>query len=274
MMRKFRRFCFPRKCYALGFLVYAASTIAALVLSRQPALRSVLQVLFFCSCIFFATGMCYELAPKVRNLWVTTIGKFALGFLAGFCAFVADLVGRDVIYKLIRENPDAFPSARTALIWIFTPLFWMLGLFVFAMAWGLVSIIAVCASRVWSYVRFLIQWIINAQPFRIMFGHRRLLKQFSKPSLEKALSRIAGPFGLAVVTASALNGYGVLLERAEPILEGVVVYTGFNAVPAGQYKTLQLPSFVSFLPGDRVCIAEPLPDGKFRFRTLSRNDLN
>jgi hypothetical protein len=67
-----------------------------------------------------AAGVSFELAPKTRSLWGTTVGKIGLALFAGFCVFVADLYGRVLIYKMTGENPDAFPSARTALIWIFT----------------------------------------------------------------------------------------------------------------------------------------------------------
>jgi len=53
----------------------------------------------------------------------------------------------------------------------------------------------------------------------------------------------------------------------------VAVRTSFCTVPNGQYAALKPRSCVAFLPGDRVCVAELSPDGKFNFHTIRRDDL-
>jgi hypothetical protein len=54
----------------------------------------------------------------------------------------------------------------------------------------------------------------------------------------------------------------------------IVVRASFCTVPNGQYTALKPNSCVAFLPGDRVCVAELSPDGKFNFHTIHRDDLN
>ena len=96
------------------------------------------------------------------------------------------------------------------------------------------------------------------------FGNRPL------SLINKGVFRSLGLFGFLGIVA--VVGFG-LASLAELIPEEAVVRTGFYKVPDGQYATLKPKSFLAFLPGDRVCVAQQSPDGKFNFHTIRRDDL-
>ena len=58
------------------------------------------------------------------------------------------------------------------------------------------------------------------------------------------------------------------LPQVEWLLKEVAVLTRFYRVPDGMYANLEAPSFVAFLPADRVCVAEPKPNGEIWFRSV------
>jgi len=270
--RKFRRYTLSEKCFAIGALIFVFEIPFVLLAYRQlaPSSSLVLGIVLTGNFAFWTAGLFYELWSMVRKLWGTAIGKITFGLFSAFCAFIADQFGRHVVYTVTGENPDAFPSARTALIWIFTPFAFILGFYVFALVGILVSGIMSVTSIVWMHFRDLIETLLNAQLIRIVFGHRR--QHFQQVSA-KGIFHLAGFVGVALFSALALQGLAVLQDRAKWIIEQVVVYTGFTPVPPDRYTTVKRNSGVNFLPADRVCIAEPLPNGKFSFRTVQRNDL-
>jgi hypothetical protein len=108
----------------------------------------------------------------------------------------------------------------------------------------------------------------------MVFGHRRQrFQQLSKFSTAKTLSRVFGFFAWAALAAVVGEWLGHFQHRSERTIEWIVVYTGFTPVPPGRYTTIMPNSAVNFLPRDRVCVAEPLPGGNFRCRTVQRSDL-
>jgi hypothetical protein len=171
-MRKFRRLTIWDKCYVIGALLFVVWFIMGMMIG---ALRIVPQsfltwsILATAPLLICAAGVGFEFAPKVRSIWSTTIGKIVIAFFSALCVFIADLFGRVLIYKVTSENPDAFPSARTALIWIFTPLLWIFGFYACVMVAFLVSYFSFIASLVWSLVSRHIHWLMNALTTRMVF---------------------------------------------------------------------------------------------------------
>jgi hypothetical protein len=78
----------------------------------------------------------------------------------------------------------------------------------------------------------------------------------------------------SVESVEALAHLGGSKGHVNPV-EVVVVRTGFYSVPDGRYWGLQPKSlwWVAFLPGDRVCVAEILPNGSANFHTIRRDEL-
>lgn len=270
--RKFRSYTPSEKCFAIGVLSFVFEILFALLAYRQlaPSSSLIFGIVLTVNFAFWTAGLCYELWSIVRKLWGTGIGKITFGLFSAFCVFIADQFGRHVVYTVTGENPDAFPSARTALIWVFTPFAFILGFYIFALVGLLVSGIVSVTSIVWMHFRDLTEILVNAQLIRIVFGHRR--QHFQQVSV-KGIIHITGFFGVGLFSALALQGLAVLQDRAKGIIEEVVVYTGFIPVPPDRYTTVRRDSRVNFLPAGRVCIAEPLPNGKFGFRAVQRNDL-
>jgi hypothetical protein len=142
--------------YVAGFLMIVLG-LSKVSLRGNFALNAMVGITLV-SLALATVGLGFELWNGVRNLWGTTIGKIALGCFFALCTFVADLVGRLIIYKTTGENPDAFPSARTALIWISTPIAWILGLYVCGLGGICASAILAAFTFVWMLSRDAIQW--------------------------------------------------------------------------------------------------------------------
>jgi hypothetical protein len=99
------------------------------------------------------------------------------------------------------------------------------------------------------------------------FG-KRFLRLIGKLSF-----RFSGLVGFVLLFSIVGHQFLRLLPKSDVLLDRLVVATGFQNVQKGQYMSLEPNSSVAFLPGDRLCVAELLRNGKHRFHSVRREEL-
>lgn len=269
VIQRFLGFTLAKKLYAISWSLFVVGFLTDLFLvivlkSRDNAAAWALIPLVL-ALMFGAVGLARELFTVVSRLWNTTIGKFFLVIFSSLTAYIVDLINRQFLYSLTGENPESFIATRTALALLYIPFVWFVLMFLCAVALMAVSGVVLMLCILISY------------PFSLFGLFKERLRIIWSWLMDKVVIRSLGVGGFMLLSILAAYGYASLVTssgpRGELIFEKVVVYTGFYPVPAGRYAALKPNSSVAFLPGDRICVAEPLPDGKFNFRTIRRDDL-
>jgi MFS family permease len=241
------------KLYVIGWIVFAAFP---LLLGLAPTPHKDLALIpFLLALTLAAVGLGLELCRPLRRLCGTRLSQILFGTIfSGLVLFVADLIGRQILYDMTRENPETFLAARAALTIIFAPF------------------VGVSLALLIVFVAIVICAVVA------------MLSTICLPFLSQRLSSL---IGRAMFRSLGLLGFFVLLFIMEYQLislkdhwpqlalvpKAVAVRSSFSRVPDGQYTVLKPNSFVSFLSGDRVCVAELMPDGEFNFHTIRRDDL-
>jgi protein-S-isoprenylcysteine O-methyltransferase Ste14 len=253
-MDSFRHFALFEKLYTISYLILGASILIALLAdfpkSRQAILDDTATALMQLGFALASVGLAILICRRIRRLWDTTIGKFLLASFLAPGSFLADLYIRQEIYKFTSENPEVFTSPRAALTWLAALFF---SLFIAA----LVAAVATTVPAVVLIAR----------------AGMCLLKRRPRPPIMNQFGHVLGFLGLFAFLGLSYATLEAKIPRVERYLKTVAVYTGFYHVPDHMYAALKPNSFVAFLPGDRVCVAELSPDGKFNFHTIRRDDL-
>jgi hypothetical protein len=240
---------------AISFLIFLT-----VLHPDKSAPTKFLKILLFAHlalpCAIAATAKVIELWPRLCTVTClilgSPVGKLGFSLFAGFISFVADLYVRNEIYAMTGENPEAFTSARIALAVPFT-IFLLLG------------VIFLCAYVSVLYHPVKGTALSTAWSLRSLFNSRR---QLFPPKDE--MRHWFGSFGLFVLLCLGIISLSDNGSELELEFERLMVFTGFYFVPNGRYPTLHPNSWVAFLPGDQICVAESLPNGKFTFRTIPR----
>lgn len=276
IVKGFRRSKPARKFYVISWANFAVCILSILLRPGLPPLyKDLYLVPMGLSFAFAASGISVELCSTISRLWGTKIRKAGLALFSAPILLVSDWFSRQTICQMVGENPEAFSAAKTILVCLFTPFLWVTAAMCAAGIAALVfEVIAAAGSALWLF-RDPVQWIVDARPVRILFGYRRY--SLPKYRLNHVLFMLSRFLGSAAWMLFIGAGFDALFRMrsypAEQAIQHLVVSTGFYTTRVGQYVILKPGSAIAFLPGDRVCVAEPLPDGRFNFRTLQRNDL-
>jgi hypothetical protein len=254
--------CKPaQKLYAISLVLIAGFPLIVLLPNAEKNLA--LVITSGASMFVSTAGLSFELWCFLKFLYekpaLRALAKRAGIIVLGLVSFLAVQAARQKLYDMVGEDPNLFVRAQIALGLIYMPVV-IIGLLLFC---GLIALLVLTGSLL---LLMPVSW------FGLLFNPSE--QRFLSP-IFPTISRFYGMVGFLVLFSCA--GESLLLLYYHPQVDGIintiVVYTDFSMVPRTRYASLRPNSSVAFLRGDRVCVAEWLPNGKHRFYTVRRDDL-